>query len=39
MAMLEIVVSGIGGGLLQICQNSFGTLDSKVAQQAAATFP
>src|SRR6266704_679029 len=39
MAMLEIVVSGVGGGLLQISQNRFGTLDSKVPQEAAATFP
>src|SRR6266699_2091865 len=39
MAMLEIVVSGVGGSLLQISQNSFGTLDSKVPQQAAAACP
>ena len=39
MAMLEIVVSSVGGGLLQISQNSFGTLDSKVPQEAAAAFP
>src|SRR6266404_9286501 len=39
MAMLEIVVSGIRCGLLQISQNRFGTLDSKVSQEAAATFP
>src|SRR5437763_1392453 len=39
MSVLEIVVSGIGGGLLQISQNRFGALDSKVAQQAAAAFP
>src|SRR5437773_736614 len=39
MAMLEIVVRGIGGGFFQISQNSFGMLDSKVAQKAAAVFP
>src|SRR5205809_6182731 len=39
MAMLEIVVSGISGGLLQISQNSFGPLDGKVSQQAAAALP
>src|SRR5438876_1469995 len=39
MSMLEIVVSGIGGGLLQISQNSFGAVDSKVPQQTAAPFP
>src|SRR6266700_258691 len=37
--MLEIVVSGIGGSLLQISQNSFGALDSKIPQEAAAAFP
>src|SRR6266568_838957 len=39
MAMLEIVVSGVGGGLLQISQNRFRTLNSKVPQEAAASFP
>src|SRR5437667_8908923 len=37
--MLEIVVSGIGSSLLQISQNSFGALDSKIPQEAAAAFP
>src|SRR6266516_2364988 len=39
MAMLEIVVSGIRGGLLQIAQNGFRPLDSKVPQEAAAALP
>src|SRR5262245_35212068 len=37
--MLEIVVSGIGGGLLYISQNGFRMLDGKVPQKAAAVFP
>src|ERR1700752_5135475 len=39
MAMLEIVVGGIGSSLFQISQNRVGTLYRKVPQKAAATFP
>ena len=39
MPMLEIVVSGIGGGFLQIPQNGFGTLDSEVSQEPTAALP
>lgn len=39
MAMLEMVVSGIGGCLLQVAQDRFGPLDSKISQKSAPTFP
>jgi len=39
MTMLKIVVRGIGGSFLQVSQNSFGMLDSKISQEAAAVFP
>ncbi len=37
--MLEIVVSSVGGRLLQISQNGFRPLDSKVTQQSTAALP
>ena len=39
MAMLEIVVSGIGCSSFQISPDSFGTLNSKIPQVVASSFP
>src|SRR6185369_9528858 len=39
IAVLEVVMRGIGGGSLEISQNSFRALDGKVAQKASASFP